>query len=458
MNIVVDTPDPAGEARTQSSAPGTPAPGTGVRTSSPPRVVIVGGGFGGLYAAQALRTAPVEITVVDRFNHHVFQPLLYQVATAGLSPGEIASPIRTVLRRQQNARVILGEVTGIDVTARTVLLDDGGIPYDFLILASGARHAYFSHPEWEPLAPGLKTLEDALEIRRQVLLAFERAERETDPARRGASLTFVVVGGGPTGVELAGAIAEIACKAMARDFRAIDPRKSRVILLEAGPRLLPAFPEELSAKARRSLERICVEVRTGAPVTHIEPGAVLIGQERLPAAVVLWAAGIAPSPLGRSLGAPADRAGRVRVNPDLTIPGHPEVFVVGDLAACVDAAGRPLPGLAPVAIQQGRHAARNIRRACRGERLQAFRYRGRGMLATIGRAQAVASFGRLRVSGFLAWWLWLTVHIFWLIGFRNRFVVLVDWAVAYLTWQHSARLILGEPRGPRLRDTTEPGS
>jgi NADH dehydrogenase len=422
-----------------------------------PRVVIIGAGFGGLYAAQALRGAPVEITVVDRFNHHVFQPLLYQVATAGLSPGDIASPIRTVLRRQQNAKVILAEVVGIDAAARTVLLSDGSVPYDYLILASGARHAYFSHPEWESLAPGLKTLEDALAIRRLVLLAFERAERELDPVRRQTLLTFVVVGGGPTGVEMAGAIAEIACKAMAKDFREIDPRKARIILLEAGPRVLPAFPEELSARAERSLGKTCVEVRTGSPVTRVEPGAVVIGQERLPAAVVLWAAGIAPSPLGRALGAPLDRSGRVIVNADLTIPGHPEVFVVGDLAACLDAAGRQLPGLAPVAVQQGRHAAFNIRRACRGEPLDTFRYRDRGMLATIGRAQAVASFGRLRFSGLLAWWLWLAVHIVWLIGFRNRFVVLVDWAVAYLTWQRSVRLIIGGPDSPRPEGPAEPG-
>jgi NADH:ubiquinone reductase (H+-translocating) len=416
--------------------------------SGPVRVVIVGGGFGGLYAARALASAPVTVTLVDRFNHHVFQPLLYQVATAGLSPGDIASPIRTVLRRQRNARVILGEVTGIDVAARTVSLHDETVPYDYLVLASGARHSYFAHPEWERLAPGLKTLQDALAIRRLVLLAFERAEREPDPARREALLTFVIVGGGPTGVELAGAIAEIARRAMARDFRVIDPRRARVVLVEAGPRLLPAFPESLSARAGTSLARIGVEVLTGAPVTQVEVGAVVVGGTRLPAAVTLWAAGVAPSPLGRSLGAPLARAGRVLVGPDLTIPGHPEVFVVGDLAACADGAGRPLPGLAPVAIQQGRHAARNVRRACRGERLEAFRYRDRGMLATIGRAQAVAALGRLRVSGLLAWWAWLTVHIFWLIGFRNRFVVLVDWAVAYLTWQRSARLIIAEVDAP----------
>ncbi len=433
-----------------SGAAGAVAPGTGAVR---PRVVIVGGGFGGLYAARALRSSPVDVTVVDRFNHHVFQPLLYQVATAGLSPGDIASPIRTILRRQRNARVILAEATGIDLVAHRVTLGQGDLPYDYLVLASGARHSYFAHPEWEPWAPGLKTLEDALAIRRLVLLAFERAEREPDVVRRDGLLTFVVVGGGPTGVELAGAIAEIARKAMARDFRAIDPRAARVVLLEAGPRLLPAFPERLSARARDSLAGIGVDVRTDTPVTRVEPGAVVAGGERLAAAAALWAAGVAPSPLGRSLGAPTDHAGRVLVRPDLSVPGHPEAFVVGDLAACADAAGHPLPGLAPVAIQQGRHAARSIRRACRGERPEAFRYRDRGLLATIGRARAVAAFGRLRLSGLLAWWVWLTVHIFWLIGFRNRFVVLVDWAVAYLTWQRSARLIIAETdeRSPAAR-------
>lgn len=441
-------PDVAGAAADAGAIPGPAAR---------PRVVIVGGGFGGLYAARALRSAPVDVTVVDRFNHHVFQPLLYQVATAGLSPGDIASPIRAILRRQRNARVVLGEVTGIDVAARVVRLRDGALPYDHLVLASGARHSYFAHPEWEAMAPGLKSLEDALAIRRLVLLAFERAERETDPARRGALLSFVVVGGGPTGVELAGAIAEIARKAMARDFRAIDPRRARVILLESGPRLLPAFPARLSARAACSLAAIGVEVRVDAAVSEIEPGAVVAGGRRLPAAVVLWAAGVAPSVLGRSLGVPLDRAGRVLVLPDLTIPGHPEVFVVGDLAAGADAAGRPLPGLAPVAIQQGRHAARNIVRACRGEPLASFRYRDRGMLATIGRARAVAAFGRLQVSGAPAWWAWLTVHIVWLIGFRNRFVVLVDWAVAYLTWQRSARLIIAAVDAPRPGGPAGPG-
>ena len=407
-----------------------------------PRVVIVGGGFGGLYAARALRSAPVEVTLVDARNHHVFQPLLYQVATAGLSPGDVASPIRAILRRQRNTRVLLAEATGVDLATRAVRLRDGEVPYDYLVLASGARHSYFAHPEWEPLARGLKTLEDALAIRRSVLLALERAEREPDPARRAELLTFVVVGGGPTGVELAGAIAEIARHALARDFRSFDPRRARVVLVEAGPRLLPTFPAPLSARARESLAGIGVEVHTGAAVERIAPGLVVFGGSALRAAVLLWAAGVAPSPLGRSLGVPLDRTGRVIVGPDLAIPGHPEVFVVGDLAACRDAAGGTLPGLAPVAIQQGRHAARNIRRACRGRSPVAFRYRDRGMLATIGRARAVAAFGRLHASGAFAWWTWLLVHIFWLIGFRNRFVVLVDWAVAYLSWQQSARLIV----------------
>ncbi len=408
-----------------------------------PRVVIVGGGFGGLYAARVLGKAPVEVTVVDRTNHHVFQPLLYQVATASLSPSQIAYPIRGVLRRQRNTRVLLAEAAGVDVAGRRVLLDDGELPYDYLILAPGARHSYFGHAEWEPLAPGLKTLADALEIRARVLLAFERAERETDPGRRRALLTFVVAGGGPTGVELAGAIGEIACKAIPRDFRNIDTRAAKILLVEAGPRLLPAFPAGLSAKAAASLARLCVEVRTGAAVASVEPGAVRIGGERIEAATVLWAAGVEPSPLARSLGAPLDRAGRVRVNADLTIPGHPEVFVIGDLAACADPSGRMLPGLAPVAIQQGEHAARSVARAIRGAESAPFRYRDRGTMATIGRASAVVDLGRLRFSGYPAWLLWCFVHILWLIGFRNRFLVMFEWAWAYFRFERSARLIIG---------------
>jgi NADH dehydrogenase len=400
-----------------------------------------------LYAARALARAPVEVTVVDRTNHHVFQPLLYQVATASLSPSQIAYPIRGVLRRQANTRVLLAEVVAVDPAARKLALRDGELAYDFLILAPGARHSYFSHPEWEALAPGLKTLDDALRIRGRILLAFERAERENDAARRRALLTFVVVGGGPTGVELAGAIGEIACQVMARDFRTIDTRETRTILVEAGPRLLPAFPAELSEKAERSLERLCVEVRTGTQVTAVESGAVRLGDETIASETILWAAGVAPSPLARSLGVPLDRAGRVVVNEDLTIPGHPEVFVIGDLAACADAAGRPLPGLAPVAMQQGVHAARAIVAATRGEPRRPFRYRDKGTMATIGRAAAVVNLGRLRFSGYPAWLLWCFIHIMWLIGFRNRFVVMIEWAWAYLRLERSARLITGQARG-----------
>jgi NADH:quinone reductase (non-electrogenic) len=405
-------------------------------------VVIVGGGFGGLYAARALGSAPVEVTVVDRTNHHVFQPLLYQVATASLSPSQIAYPIRGVLRRQRNTRVLLAEVTGVDVARRVVRLADGELSWDYLILAPGARHSYFGHAEWEALAPGLKTLDDALKIRERMLLAFERAERERDPERRRALLTFVVVGGGPTGVELAGAIGEIACSVMARDFRTIDTRDARTILVEAGPRILPAFPESLAAKAERSLERLCVEVRTGEAVTRLEEGAVWLGTERIASETVLWAAGVAPSPLARSLGVPLDRAGRVLVNPDLTVPGHPEVFVIGDLAALNDAAGRLLPGLAPVAIQQGEYAARAVLDALRGRASAPFRYRDKGTMATIGRAAAVVDLGRLRLAGYPAWLLWCFIHILWLIGFRNRFLVMIEWAWAYLRFERSARLIV----------------
>ena len=422
---------------------GAAAGGPGHGSASSPRVVIVGGGFAGLYAAKELARAPVALTLVDRVNHHVFQPLLYQVATASLSPSQIAYPIRGVLRRQCNTRVVLAEVTAIDLAARRVLLRDGALDYDVLILASGASHSYFGHPEWEPLAPGLKTVADALAIRSRVLLAFERAERETDPERRAALLTFVVVGGGPTGVELAGAIGELACSVMPRDFRTIDTRQARTVLLEAGPRILPALPAGLSERAARSLGRLCVEVRTGTAVTGVAADGVWLGEHRIACGTVLWAAGVAPSPLGRSLGVQLDRAGRVVVERDLTVPGHREAFVVGDLAACDDGSGRPLPGLAPVAIQQGVHAARNVRRLLRGERLRPFHYRDRGTMATIGRAAAVVDLGRLRVWGYPAWVLWCFVHILWLIGFRNRFVVMVEWAWAYLRSERSARLITG---------------
>jgi NADH dehydrogenase len=396
----------------------------------------------------------VDVRIVDRTNHHVFQPLLYQVATAGLSPSQIAYPIRSVLRNQQNTRVLLAEVTGVDVERRIVQLRDGELSYDWLILAAGARHAYFNHPEWESVAPGLKTLEDALDMRSRILLAFERAERETDPERRQALLTFVVVGGGPTGVELAGAIGEIACQVLARDFRTFDPRETRTVLVEAGPRILPMFPDVLSMKAARSLGRLNVEVHTGTAVTRMEPGAVWIGEDRLASGTVLWAAGIAPSPLARCLGVPLDRAGRVVVNSDLTIPGHPEVFVIGDLAACVDAAGTPLPGLAPVAIQQGEYAARAIVCATRGQARVPFHYHDRGTMATIGRAAAVVHIGRLRLSGYPAWLLWCFIHILWLIGFRNRFLVMIEWGWAYLRFERSARLITHEIAAP----TPSPGS
>lgn len=414
-----------------------------------PHVVIIGAGFGGLYAARELKNTPVRVTVVDASNHHLFQPLLYQVATAALSPGDIAYPIRAVLRRQQNASVLMARAVSVDTAKRKVNLDAGEIQYDYLILATGGRHAYFGHDEWEKLAPGLKTLEDALEIRRRILLAFERAEREKDEARRRALLNFVVVGGGPTGVELAGAISEIARHVMVEDFRVIDPREARVLLLEAGSRILPAFPDPLSFKAQTSLEKLGVEVRTGAAVTRMEEGLVHLGNETIAAETVLWAAGVSASPLARTLNIPLDRAGRVIVERDLTVPGHSEIFVIGDLAAFLhqtdnqNPPGKPLPGIAPVAIQQGRHAARNILRACRGEPLQSFHYQDKGNLATIGRAAAVADLGFVHLSGLLAWLAWLLIHIFFLIGFRNRFAVLFEWAWAYLTYQRAARLITG---------------
>jgi NADH dehydrogenase len=411
-----------------------------------PRVVIVGGGFGGLAAARGLARAPVDVTLVDRTNHHLFQPLLYQVATAGLSPAEIASPIRRILRRQRNARVLLGEAVAIDAAARCVRLADGEVAYDYLVVAAGAGHSYFGRDEWAANAPGLKTLEDALEIRRRALVAFEEAEREEDPEARRRALTFVVVGGGPTGVEMAGAFAEIARNTLARDFRRIDPRTARILLVEAGPRVLPTYPEELSEKAKRQLEALGVQVWTGALVTGVDASGVEIGAERVATRTVVWAAGVLASPLARSLGAPLDRAGRVRVLSDLTVPGQPAVFVIGDLAS-LERDGRPVPGVAPAAIQMGAHAARNVLRALRGEPLVPFFYRDKGSLATIGRRSGVADFGWVRLSGPVAWLAWLGVHIFFLIGFRNRFVVLFTWAWAYLTYERSARLILG--RGGR---------
>jgi NADH:ubiquinone reductase (H+-translocating) len=406
-----------------------------------PHVVVVGGGFGGLNAARALAGRPVRVTLLDRRNHHLFQPLLYQVATAALNASDIAAPLRSVLRRARNVTVLLAEVQRVDLAARRLTLDRGEIGYDALILAAGAGHSYFGHEDWEAFAPSLKTLEDALEIRRRVLLAYEAAEREADGAEQRALLTFVVVGGGPTGVELAGALAEISRQTIARDFRVIDPTRARILLVEGGARVLAAFPESLSERARRSLERIGVEVRTGAIVTRVTADAVWLGSEQIRARTVLWAAGVAASPLARTLGVPLDRAGRVPVEADLSIPGHPEVFVIGDLSLFRDPSGAPLPGLAPVAIQQGRRAADNVLRRLSGQPTLAFRYHDRGTMATIGRAAAVAVVGRVHLSGLIAWLAWLFVHILFLIGFRNRLLVIFEWAWAYASWQRGARLI-----------------
>lgn len=409
-----------------------------------PRVVIIGGGFGGLRAAQRLRGKEVAVTLVDRRNHHVFQPLLYQVATAGLSPGDIASPIRWILRRQRNVEVLLEDVSRIDPAAHTVQFRDGeACRYDYLIVAAGATHAYFGHDDWRPHAPGLKTLEDALEIRRRVLLAFEAAERDSVIAQRPARLTFVIVGGGPTGVELAGALAEIARQTLAQDFRHFDPRAARIMLIEAGPTILSAFPAKLRDAARRDLERLGVEVRTGVAVTRIGPHVVAAGSETIEASTVLWAAGVAASPLGASLGVPLDRAGRVLVNPELTIPGHADVFVIGDLASLAGRDGRPLPGVAQVAIQMGEHAAHNIVRATEGQPLRPFHYRDLGNMATIGRASAIADLPIAQLKGVVAWLAWLFVHIWALIGFRNRILVMIQWAWAYVSYQRAVRLITG---------------
>ncbi|MEP6916310.1 MAG: NAD(P)/FAD-dependent oxidoreductase [Acidobacteriota bacterium] len=415
-----------------------------------PHVVIVGGGFGGLYAAKALAGAPLRVTVVDRRNHHVFQPLLYQVATAALSPGDIASPIRWILRRQANVEVLLAEVHRVDPARRTVVLTDGELTYDYLILAAGATHAYFGHDDWGVVAPGLKTLEDALEIRRRVLLAFEFAERESDPVKRKTLLTFVVIGGGPTGVELAGARAEISRQSLARNFRHFDPRSARIVLVERANWVLETFPEPLRAAARKDLERLGVEVRTGAAVTSVAAQHVEIGPDSIEAATILWAAGVAAADLGATLGVPVDRAGRVFVQPDLTIPGHPNLFVVGDLASLKGNDGRPLPGVAQVAIQMGKHAARTIRRLVEGQPSTPFVYRNLGNMATIGRASAIADFGWLRLKGWIAWQAWLFVHVLNLIGFRNRLVVLVQWFVAYFTYQRAIRLITGYDPGRNL--------
>jgi NADH dehydrogenase len=414
-------------------------------TSKLPHLIVVGGGFAGLWATRALANAPLRITLVDRHNHHLFQPLLYQVATAGLSAPDIAAPLRHILSEQRNVEVRLGEVEAIDPAQREVVLADGHrLGYDYLLLATGATHAYFGNDQWAEHAPGLKTLDDALYLRRKLLLAFERAEAETDPAARAAWLNFAIVGGGPTGVELAGTLAEIAHHTLKNEFRNIDPREAHVRLIEAGPRVLPSFPSNLTDKAQHQLEKLGVDVHTGTPVTHIDAHGYRLGEEFVPARTVVWAAGVAASPLARTLGVPLDRAGRVQVEPDLSVPGHPEIFVGGDLAS-VQQDGRPVPGVAPAAKQMGGHIASALRARLVGQPVAAFHYKDYGNLATIGRMAAIVHVGRFKLSGPLAWWFWLAAHVFFLIGFRNRFVVLVNWAMAYWSYQRAARIIFGGP-------------
>jgi len=406
-----------------------------------PRVVIIGGGFGGLYAARAFKRAAVDVTVIDRTNHHLFQPLLYQVATATLAPTDITAPIRWLLRTQTNTRVVLADVTGIDVDARSVTCDEGGpYAYDYLIVASGSRHSYFGHSDWEKTAPGLKSIDDAIVIRQRFLLAFERAEKAGTDEERERLLTFVIVGGGPTGAELAGMMPLIARRTLPPEFRNVDSRRARVILLEGGPRVLPTFSEKLSRHAHEELEELGVEVRTNAIVTRVERGAVWVKDERIESDTIFWAAGNESSPLGRFLGAPLDRAGRVKVEPDLSVPGHPEVFVVGDLAEMFTD-GKRVPGVAPAAMQSGPHAARNILRRIEGRLPVAFRYRNKGDLATIGRHRAIAQFPSFEMWGKPAWWFWLFLHIMYLAGFRNRLSVLIEWGYSYFTYQRGARLI-----------------
>jgi NADH:quinone reductase (non-electrogenic) len=416
--------------------------------SAAPRVVIVGAGFGGLWAAKTLAAAAVEVVVIDRENYHLFQPLLYQVATAGLSPADIAAPIRSIVGQYRNVTVLLGTVDGVDTAHRTVSLEGGRrMPYDYLVLATGARHAYFGHDDWEPFAPGLKRIEDATEIRRRILLAFELAESETDEAERRRLMNLVVVGGGPTGVELAGAIAELARRALAQDFRHIDPRAARIILVEAGPRVLATMPEDLSDDARKRLVRLGVEVRLGAPVTAVDAGGVTTATERIEARTVIWAAGVAASPAGDWLDAERDKVGRVKVAPDLSLPGHPEIFVIGDTALVLNASGKAVPGVAPVAKQEGYYVAKLIAARVAGSAPPPpFRYRDYGNLATIGRKAAVIDFGWIHLRGFVAWLIWTLAHVYYLIGFRNRLVVALSWLWAYFTFQRGARLIVGPTR------------
>jgi len=418
-------------------------------------VVIVGAGFGGLSAAKALGKTQFDVSVIDQHNYHLFQPLLYQVATAGLSPSDIASPIRSILSRQANTRMVLARVSGVDTARREVLAEGQRFPYDDLILATGAQHAYFGHDEWAAFAPGLKTIDDATYIRRRILLAFEKAETEPDEAERARLMTFVVVGGGATGVEMAGAIAELANRALAKDFRSIDPRSARIILVEAGPRLLGGFDPSLAEAAKKSLEQLGVEVRRGAAVTALDEIGVSLGAERIEARTVVWGAGVRASAAGRWLAAEVDRAGRVKVEPDLSVPGHPEILVIGDTAAASGADGRPLPGVAPVAKQQGEYVARLLIARNQGKSFPPFRYRDFGSLATIGRKRAVIQMGRLKLQGFIAWIIWCVAHIYFLIGFRNRFVVALNWMWNYVTFQRGTRLITGM-EGARAQDIALP--
>ena len=421
-----------------------------------PRVVIIGAGFGGLSAAKSLAKGPCRITLIDRHNYHLFQPLLYQVATAALSPADIASPIRGIFRRYQNVKVILANVSGIDVDRREVIAEGHHVPFDKLIIATGAQHGYFGHDDWAGYAPGLKTIDDATYLRRRILLAFEKAETESDAAERRRLLDFVIVGGGPTGVEMAGAVAELAKSALASDFRAIDPRQARIILVEAELRLLTAFDPSLSEAAKRSLEELGVEVQLGVRVTAADCGGVSLGSERIEARTIIWGAGVMASPAGRWLGVPTNRVGRVFVGPDLSIPGHADIFVIGDVAHALDPDGKPLPGVAPVAKQQGRYVADLIKaRGAEITRPAPFPYRDSGLLATIGRKRAVAQIGKIKLRGFIAWLLWSVAHIYFLIGFRNRVVVAMSWAWSYITFQRGTRLITGLS-GSRMEDMPMP--
>jgi NADH:ubiquinone reductase (H+-translocating) len=426
-----------------------------------PHVVIIGGGFGGLATARALKRAAVRITLIDRTNHHLFQPLLYQVAMAGLSPADIAAPIRSILHKQENVNVLLDEVTGVDLANRSITLRDGQLSYDYLVLATGGRTSYFGHDEWEKFAPGLKDLDDAVEIRRRVLLAFEAAEKETDAARRRELLTFVVVGGGPTGVELAGAVAELARFVLDRDFRSINPKEAEILLLEGGPRILPSFAAELSKSATEQLENLDVKVRLNAQVTNIDDKGVYLGDEMVKSATVIWGAGVRATALTTKLGVPLDRAGRVMIEADLSLPNFHNAFAIGDMTCFLHQDGKPLPGVSPVAIQMGERVAKNIRLDLEGRPYEKFSYRDKGSMATIGRSAAIAQKGDIHLDGFIAWLAWLLVHIFFLIGFRNRFVVLFNWAWSYFTYQRGARLITGRrlslmPRPPIPNETPQP--